>query len=68
MAKKNLEPKVETPKVETPKVETPKVETPKVEEKQKVEEKLFAGKRVLREYEQDGGKFVVLESGETIKL
>ena len=27
----------------------------------------YAGKEVLERYEEDGGKFVVLESGETIK-
>jgi hypothetical protein len=43
-----------------------KADEPKVVAK--VTDKFFADKRVLSEYENDGGKFVVLEGGETIKL
>jgi hypothetical protein len=56
MAKKKVEVKADEPKVVEPKVVA------------KVTDKFFADKRVLSEYEKDGGKFVVLEGGETIKL
>jgi len=59
MAKKN---KVEEPRVEEPKVEEPKVET------KKVFDEFFAGKKVLDKYKKDGGEFIVLEGGETIKV
>lgn len=56
--------------------EESKVEEPVVSEESKVEknkkkevaEEFFAGKLVLKKYENADGKFVVLEGGETIKL
>ena len=36
--------------------------------KKKIVEEFFAGKLVLKKYENADGKFVVLEGGETIKL
>lgn len=46
------------------KIIEPKVEKPTV----KIEDKFFAGKRIVKEFEQDGAKFVELEGGETVKL
>ena len=51
-------------KIEEPKVEEPKAEEPKAE----IKDELFAGKKVLDRYKKDGGKFVMLEGGEEIKL
>lgn len=40
----------------------------KVKNKKKIQEEFYAGKLVLEKYKKDGGKFVVLEGGDTIKL
>jgi hypothetical protein len=60
MAKVNTEVKAPKPAVVKPEAEVPK--------KTKIKEEFFAGKKIVKKFKREGGEFVVLDSGEEIKL